>query len=378
MLLLLLNPSLVTPPVSGTAASIVTRGYGSYGRMQGLAKRGYSSYIGLPEPPVAGKQYTVGAEPGGGWDFQSIGWGQTPAIVTGDIAITPLFTPSGYPVTCPADAILSYISGGDPSRQLIVYDWYDVSALGFLGQGTFAINDQAPLATDIELVFAFPLGIPITPVDLAAYIPDPEGDVVTVTNVDALPTGYTLNSSQLGGTPSVQGIQTVRFQGTDPYTATSNLLSVILITGKVQVPDVDDLGSLRDSAEAEIASAYLNAFAIVVSDSLPFNQVISQSPAPGTLVDPFTTVTIIVSLGDVVPGPSEVSVLVRAFQNGFFGGLYRYRDDTFYLSTPEQYSPYWMEFIDTPPVDWTPQLEVFDAYIDREMLEFGIPVDVEP
>lgn len=91
--------------------------------------------------------------------------------------------------------------------------------------------------------------------------------------------------------------------------------------------------------------------------------VLSQFPAAGADVDPGTVVTLFF----YVP---LVEITVRATQNGFFGGLYRYAGDTFDITDPMEYSPYWMELIDTPPPEWISSLQVFVPYIDREMLEF--------
>jgi hypothetical protein len=75
---------------------------------------------------------------------------------------------------------------------------------------------------------------------------------------------------------------------------------------------------------------------------------------------------------DPIPAPSAASITVRAFALGYFD-IYRNIGDTFVITTPYQYSPYWMAFVDTPPADWTPYLSVFSDFLDREMLEFGRP-----
>lgn len=76
----------------------------------------------------------------------------------------------------------------------------------------------------------------------------------------------------------------------------------------------------------------------------------------------------------IIPGPSAATITVRAFALGYIYDQFRNIGDTFSITDPYQYSPYWMTFVDSPPADWLPFLSVFDAYIDREMLEFGRPL----
>jgi len=74
-----------------------------------------------------------------------------------------------------------------------------------------------------------------------------------------------------------------------------------------------------------------------------------------------------------LPPPSIASITVRAFKVGQFANIYRNINDTFVITDPYQYSPYWMAFVDTPPSDWVPYLSPFVELYDREMLEFGRP-----
>jgi hypothetical protein len=70
---------------------------------------------------------------------------------------------------------------------------------------------------------------------------------------------------------------------------------------------------------------------------------------------------------------TAVNVRVRAFARGWFNVNVVNIGEEIILTSPRQYSPYWMTFVDTPPDDWLPLLATFDPLADREMMEFGEP-----
>lgn len=69
-----------------------------------------------------------------------------------------------------------------------------------------------------------------------------------------------------------------------------------------------------------------------------------------------------------VPEYTPATVTVRAFSPGYFGLELREIGETFEITTPHEFCPYWMTLVDTPPSDWTPLFEVLDESIDQEML----------
>jgi hypothetical protein len=81
----------------------------------------------------------------------------------------------------------------------------------------------------------------------------------------------------------------------------------------------------------------------------------------GGVSDTFTSTTAAI----IIPTPAQVTV--RAYRLGHFGGLYRVVGEEFEITTPYEYSPYWMTLIDTPPVNWTTLLEPFVPEIDRQI-----------
>ena len=121
------------------------------------------------------------------------------------------------------------------------------------------------------------------------------------------------------------------------------------------------VGMTFDAAVAAAQDIYGEATALI-----PAGIVLSQFPLAGADVDPG-----IVFL--LVTGLTPASVTVIAYAAGYFANTYQNIGDSFEITSAAQYSPYWMILVDTPPTDWLPYMATFDAYIDREMLEFGLP-----
>lgn len=302
-----------------SVAAIVTRGLGSYARTESIAKRGFSNYVNLPEPPASGTQYTLLDEPGGGWDSQSIPYGQTPAVVDNDILITPLLTSGGYTVVPGADGILIIDTGGDSSRQLLVgVDIYDISLLALYGAVTFAINDLAPSVTPLADTIVLRQSQAMTAQDLAGQFAEPELDAITyAVTSGSPPTGTSVDAAgQWTGTPTTVSTGSFVLTGTDPYNATGTLTVTWAVVNQVAVPDVDDTGTAEGDALAAIAALFLvGASTYQFSATVPAGEVISQSPAATTLVDPGSTVILTVSLGDrpVVVLSARPSTTLRHF-----------------------------------------------------------------
>jgi beta-lactam-binding protein with PASTA domain len=99
------------------------------------------------------------------------------------------------------------------------------------------------------------------------------------------------------------------------------------------------------------------------SDTIASTFVIDQSPSADAIVTPLTKALLTVSLGALV-----VSVTVLAIKDGYFDEKIRKAGEMFEITDPLQFSPYWMQFIDTPPDDWLPLLEPYSAAVDREIL----------
>lgn len=243
----------------------------------------------------ATQQSVTLTEPGGGWNVQSIPYGQTPAIVTGDQLIGPLYTPDGYPVTIGTDGIVSYAAGGVQTRQILVFDLYDVSTSALRGSAPFAINNIAPAANDPTL-YVLAEDVAMTPVDLSTQFSDPEGDAYTISALSGLAgtpvalstlvPGLTIAGATMSGTPTTAGVTTVYLRATDAYNATSDGY-ITIVVGLRTVPDV--VGLSPEDALTELLAEYLSAIVLPLE---PGAIVISQTPAAGLLVAAFSEVTL--------------------------------------------------------------------------------------
>lgn len=275
--------------------------------------------MSLPSVPP-GFQYTTLTLPGGGWNSQSIPYGQSPAIVTGDTLMTPLLTQDGFSVVAGADGIVSVGTGGSDARQLLIgVDIFDVSADAFVGAATFAINNQSPNAELIDTVVLRHNQV-MTALDLAADFSDVESDALTFAETaGSAPTGTSVNGSgQWTGTPSAESTGSFTLTGTDPYGASDTLVVSWAVIDQVSVPDVDDPGTSEGAALALLAAAFLvgTVSSRVSSALVPQGEVISQSPLPDALVDPGSTVTLVISRGN------QIVNLGGGFDFGFGFGFF--------------------------------------------------------
>jgi len=255
--------------------------------------------MALPSVP-AGFQYTTLTEPGGGWDSESIPYGQSPAVVTGDTLMTPLLTSEGHSVVAGADGIVIVDTGGSSARQLLIgVDIYRVAADAFMGAANFAINDQAPSADPLGSPVVLRQDMAMTPLSLADQFSDFEGDTVSYTvTAGSAPTGTSVNGAGLwSGTPTAESSGSFVITGADPYGASGTLTVEWTIIDLVTVPEVRHQDPT--SAEEELIEAFLapdtslQAFSLTVAAGL----ICDQSPLPDEIVEPGTTVVLTVSRG---------------------------------------------------------------------------------
>jgi hypothetical protein len=225
--------------------------------------------------------------------------GASPAIADQDLSSWSLTTsPGGYAITSQQDGGFSIASGGDTSRQTFSVDHYDRTLLRWTGDTTFYVNNQAPTVGDPTevAVFVYPLNQAIDPEDDESLASDFEGDELTVTDIDSLPTGLTRGGNTVTGTPTVKGIYHTTTRWTDiagDYVEGD----ITRLVGTITVPDV--VGLSQSAAEDEIEGNYLSAVVTTAySDTVAEGEVISQDPAASTEADPFDDVTITVSLGE--------------------------------------------------------------------------------
>lgn len=291
-------------------------------------------------------------------------------VVDGDVAEVSRTLPSNYVTTVRADGTVIIDRLGDASRQVLQANIYPLSRLDWGTEVPWYDGNHIPELIDSQsdIVYPLTLGVPMTPINLAALITDGDGDATPVTADSAYPTGMALFASVASGTPLVAGTFVIPHRATD-LTGEYKSFNVTYLIGPLLVPDV--VGESLSDAIDDLATAYLNAATVsAYSASVPVGYVISQYPTAGSQVSAFSTISLLISLG---PSPGPASIRMRAFALGYIYEQFRNIGDEFEISDPLQYSPYWMTFVDTPPDDWLPALAVFSEYIDREMLEFGRP-----
>ncbi len=251
--------------------------------------------------PPAGKQFQVFDVPLSGTAVESL-VSASPAIVDGDIwVVDTVTTPGGYSIVLTDDGDIDINVSGDSTRQVFTHDVYDNSLAAYYGSGQVYIGNIPPaiIGNPSEIaIYAFPTSVAITPVDLTLLGDDAEDDALTVTAIDALPTGLSIVSGSLQGTPTVGGIYHVTLQWTD-IAGDAVTGDITIIVGNISVPNV--VGSDDIAAQNTLLDAYL-AVTIVpdYSSGAATGTVISQSPVGGTSVAPFTTVTITVSASDLL------------------------------------------------------------------------------
>lgn len=279
--------------VTGTVASSVNN-------LEFVATVTNSNTFTIPISTV-GLSYTSGGFVSKG---ESILENASPAAADGDIMInSTTSSPGGYTVNIAADGVPEVLASGDTSRQTFQARFYDVSAQGWSDASlvTIYINNQEPdLAADPSevAVYAFPTNVAITPVDLSVFATDPELDPITVTAVDALPTGLSISSNNLQGTPTVGGIYNVTMRWTDIAGAFAEG-DVTIIVGNVTVPNVE--GEEQFVGEAELINAYLGvALEPDYGSILTPGTITNQEPDGGSSVPPFTIVTLSVAASDLL------------------------------------------------------------------------------
>lgn len=240
------------------------------------------------------KLYQRLAQPGGGWTTESIAYGQTPAVVSGDVGVVdPLWVPGNYANVFGADAVASYDGDGDTSRQSIIADIYSYRSRAYYGAAPFANNNASPSFSG-SFVLVLDEDVPMVSYNLAAYFPDAEGDVIEVTaldgpggspvNIATLIPGLSITNGIVSGTPTTRALTNLNIRGSDPYGASANGF-VDVVVGLVDVPNV--VGLSVDDADSVLTSVYLT------SSVVPFDTggaVLFQSPAAGADVAAFSTV----------------------------------------------------------------------------------------
>lgn len=210
-----------------------------------------------------------------------------------------------YPVTDEADGTVSYAAGGSEARQLIDSECYDVSAVANLSF-LLVYNNAAPNVIDVpggaDVFFdnaLHEIGVD-PPTDLSVLSEDFEGDDIDFTLASGTePTNWVRNAETgiySGGSPGACGHYSFTIRMTDIYGATTDVANTVDI-GPL-VPNV--VGQTEATAITTIETlCTLDAVAgaAVSHRTIAEGNVVSTSPAIGTLVVPNQVVTYSLSTG---------------------------------------------------------------------------------
>ena len=277
--------------------------YDVYAVLEGAG--GFSSVVALVDEaldPATGKQH-ITADVSGGITAQSIFYGASPAVATGDRVVIDTHVDSAqegadaHVLTCGTSGLVSVDPGLDTSRLDFYCNVYDVDAGAWLSASPVRvfINNVPPDYSDETSTFLYQKSVAITANPRESSWTDQEGDALTITLQDALPAGLSFGSETVTGTPTTYGRTVVTERAAD-ITAEYTEHETTYEIGDL-LPDVVGIG--RSSAEGVIG-AFMSCTTQVVeaiNASVAAGQVYGQEPSAGTLVPHDQLVTLLVSLG---------------------------------------------------------------------------------
>lgn len=136
----------------------------------------------------------------------------------------------------------------------------------------------------------------------------------------------------------------------------------------VSVPDV--VGLTQAAGTLALIATGLAVSVTYEINAQAAGTILSQIPTAGSIVAVGSTVAIVVSLG--------IGILrCRAYRRGWFGGKIIEVGQYLTITSPYQYTPYWMIAAGTIPDSWSANFEVFSTQIDREILRAQTAAEIE-
>ena len=302
-----------------SALTLITGGL--RGRPSSMIKRGFSSYVGLPEPPITGKQYQ---------NVQSLTYqGYSlllgdPSAVLNDVFVVDVATQgTNYAISVNVDGTGAINASGDTTRQSFNADIFDVSAEGNLGAFVVEINDSPPqILTPLPSQFNYPLG---ATVDLdfvlgtPQYVIDLNGSPLTMSVTGTLPPGLSISGTALVGNVITAGTYPFILTFSDPVGESLAVPVVLYVYGVILMPNLIGLTYAAGAAQLTALGLFLRGPAdAVYSGTIPSGDIAGQSVAAGTSVAFATVVLFTSSLGpSFVPYPTIQATIEALSAAGF-------------------------------------------------------------
>lgn len=232
----------------------------------------------------------------------------TPDIVAGDIMVADSTTDLGDALTWTATGLYSY--DGNSARRKFSANFYDLSA-GANHADTLqvCVNNAAPVASVAYYDAVLVKDHPFTAIDFCAMFSDADDATLTCTSDETgtgtgagtRPAGTTMTAGVFddtgsGATSADGSTGSLNITATDSCGDTATIPFNWSVYSQVTVPDCV-AGSLSSCMTALSAVNLDASFESQCSATVAALNVISQTPAASTVVDPFTGVSLVVSSG---------------------------------------------------------------------------------
>ncbi len=232
----------------------------------------------------------------------------TPDIVAGDIMVADSATDLGDALTWTATGLYSY--DGNSARRVFSANFYDLSSgANHADTMQVCVNNAAPVASVAYYDAVVVKDHPFTAIDFCAMFSDADDATLTCTSDETgtgagagtRPAGTTMTAGVFddtgsGATSADGSTGSLNITATDSCGDTATIPFGWSVYSQVTVPDCV-AGSLSSCMTALSAVNLDTSFESQCSATVAALNVISQTPAASTVVDPFTGVSLVVSSG---------------------------------------------------------------------------------
>lgn len=232
----------------------------------------------------------------------------TPDIVAGDIMVADSATDLGDALTWTATGLYSY--DGNSARRVFSANFYDLSAgANHADTMQVCVNNQSPIASVASFATVLIKDQPFTAIDFCTMFSDADDPTLTCTSDETgtgtgagtRPAGTTMTAGVFddtgaGATSADASTGSLTITATDSCGDTAEMPFTWSVYQQVTVPDCVD-GALSSCMTALAAVNLDVTFESQCNATAAALNVVSQTPAASTVVDPFSSVDLVVSSG---------------------------------------------------------------------------------